>query len=393
MNSSRKSLMIISYAGVGLIVLAAVAFVGLQTVSSRNALNRLTKEAAQAVAEARARNRARPVIRGEAAPGTAWEEYSRALTSVQNANASDVQRWLDGVPGADRVKAEAVLAAHRTTLDLLRAGARKAEGTYPTEWEKGFSGAQPPLVATRNLTKIAAGQARLLMEAGKSREATDLLLDAAQFSADLGRNTVLIGELSGLASLGDVFEGLRTLPPDHDVGRALEVLEGNLPNHGDTLRNELALIGTSFAAVGRGGGAPLDWRFGFSRESMLLDAWTTLQDMVNRTAETTTKPWAEAGRVSRELETETKANGNAIVATAIPALLRSQRSSREALARLRMLRVLHGGATGLEDPFGGRLLSDGVKVWSVGADGIDGGGVGAWKPAQYGDIVLELPAR
>lgn len=385
--------MIISYAGVGLIGVAAVAFVGLQTASSRNALNRLTKEAAQAVAEAQARDRKRPVLRGEAVQGKAWTEYSRALATVQNANASDVQRWLDGVPGADRVKAEAVLAAHGPTLDFLRAGARKAEGTYPTEWEKGFNAYRPPLLATRNLTMIAAGQARLLMEAGKSREATELLLDAAQFSADLGRNTVLIGELSGLASLGDAFEGLRKLPPDPDVGRALEALERILPNHGDTLRNELAVIGTSLAEMGRGSGVPLDWRFGFSRESMLLDAWTTLQAMVHRTVETTTKPWAEAGRVSRELEAEAKASGNEIVATAIPALLRSQRSSREALARLRMLRVLHGGTTGLDDPFGGQLLSDGVKVWSVGADGIDGGGVGAWKPAEHGDIVLELPSR
>ena len=58
-----------------------------------------------------------------------------------------------------------------------------------------------------------------------------------------------------------------------------------------------------------------------------------------------------------------------------------------------MLRVLHGGAAWLDDPFGGKLLSDGAKVWSVGADGIDGGGVGAWNPASTGDIVLELPAR
>ena len=385
--------MIISYAGGGFIALAVVAFIGLHTVSSRNSLDRLTKLAAQAVAEAQARDPKRPVLRSEAVQGKAWTEYSRALSSVQNANVSDVQRWLDGVAGADRVKAEAVLAAHGTTLDFLRAGARKAEGTYPTEWEKGFNAYRPPLLSTRNLTVLAAGQARVLMEAGKSREATDLLLDAAQFSADLGRNTVLIGELSGLASLGDVFEGLRTLPPDPDVGRALGVLEGNLPHHGDTLRNELAVMGTSFVAMGRRDGVPLDWRFGFSRESMLLDAWTTLQDMVRRTAATTTKPWAEAGRVNREIEAEAKASGNALLATAIPGLLRLQRTSREALARLRMLRVLHGGATGLEDPFDGTLRSNGVKVWSVGADGIDGGGVGAWKPADYGDIVLQLPAR
>jgi hypothetical protein len=393
MTTSRSALIIISYAVVGLIGVAAVAFVGLQTVSSRNSLDRLSKGVAQAVAEGQARDGKRPVIRGEAVQGKAWTEYSQALSSVQSAGASDVRRWLDGVAGTDRVKAEAALAAHRMTLDFLRAGARKAEGAYPIEWQKGVNAYLPPLLSTRNLTAIAVGQARVLMEAGKSREATDLLLDAAQFSADLGRNTVLIGELSGLTSMGDVFDGLRNLPPDPDLGRALEILEANLPNHGETMRNELAVMGMSFVEMGRGGNGPMDWRFGFSRNSMLLDAWTTLQDMVRRTAATTTKPWGEAGRVSRELEAEAKASGNPIVANAIPGLLRSQRSSREALARLRMLRVLHGGATGLDDPFGGKLLSDGIKVWSVGADGLDGGGVGAWKPADHGDIVLQLPAR
>jgi hypothetical protein len=74
-------------------------------------------------------------------------------------------------------------------------------------------------------------------------------------------------------------------------------------------------------------------------------------------------------------------------------LSRSDRTSREGRAQLRLLRVHHGGTGGLDDPFGGKLLSDGVRVWSVGADGVDGGGAGDWKPASTGDIVLKLPAR
>jgi hypothetical protein len=62
-------------------------------------------------------------------------------------------------------------------------------------------------------------------------------------------------------------------------------------------------------------------------------------------------------------------------------------------AQLRMLRVLHGDAAGLDDPFGVKLLSDGARVWSVGADGVDSGGAGKWTPASTGDIVLKLPAR
>jgi hypothetical protein len=97
--------------------------------------------------------------------------------------------------------------------------------------------------------------------------------------------------------------------------------------------------------------------------------------------------------VGAEIQAEASGSGNQIVETMIGGLLRSHRASREGLAHLRMLRVLHGRAAGLDDPFGGKLLSDGAKVWSVGADGIDSGGAGGWKPAPTGDLVLELPAR
>jgi hypothetical protein len=98
-------------------------------------------------------------------------------------------------------------------------------------------------------------------------------------------------------------------------------------------------------------------------------------------------------RVGAEILAEARGSDNQIVENMIGGLLGSHRASREGLAHLRMLRVLHGGAAGLNDPFGGKLLSDGAKVWSVGGDGIDGGGAGAWRPAPTGDIVLELPAR
>jgi len=393
MTTSRNSLIITGWVLGVLTALAAAAFIGLQIVSSRSSMERMAKGVSEAVAEAQASDPRRPVIHGDAVQGRAWADYSRALALVQNPPVLEVRRWLDGAPGSDRAKALTVLAANAVTLDFLRAGARKAEGAYPTQWDKGIDTNLPSLLATRNLATLAVGQARVLREAGKPREAAELLLDAAQFGADLGRHTVLIGELGALAALGDVFEGLEKLPPDPEVGRALQVLEETFPDHGQTLRNEIVPIGVSFVQMGDRGGAVFGWRFGFSQEPMLLEAWTTLQKLVRRTAATTTMPWTEARRVNADIEVEARASGNTIVGSAIPGLVRSHQSSREALARLRMLRVLHGGATGLEDPFGGKLLSDGVKVWSIGTDGVDDGGSGAWKPASPGDIVLQIPTK
>src|SRR5688572_10307403 len=192
---------------VALTAFACAAFVWLQTVASRSAMERMTKRVTEVVAEAHARDPRRPVIRGKAVQGSAWAEYEQALALAKGAMVLDVRRWLDGSAAEDRTKAAAVLAANGTTLDFLRAGARKAEGAYPTQWEKGAGTDLPSLVAVRNLSTLAVGQARVFVDAGKPREAADLLLDAAQLGADLGRNTVLIGELVALSSLGDVFEG------------------------------------------------------------------------------------------------------------------------------------------------------------------------------------------
>jgi hypothetical protein len=54
----------------------------------------------------------------------------------------------------------------------------------------------------------------------------------------------------------------------------------------------------------------------------------------------------------------------------------------------------NGDVLGLDDPFGGKLLvSKGesrLKIWSVGSDGVDDGGVGEWTPGKGKDIVLEV---
>ena len=202
-----------------------------------------------------------------------------------------------------------------------------------------------------------------------------------------------MSELIALSSLGQAFEGLRRLPRDPEVGKALAVLDATFPNHGEAVLNDLTARGVTMAGWEPGHGSPAPWRFGFLQEPMLADAWATLDDMLRRIAATTTASWVEAQRVAAEIEAEVKGNRNEIVQTWVPGLLRSHRAPREGRAHLRMLRVLHGGAAGLDDPFGGKLLSDGAKVWSVGADGIDGGGAGAWKTAPTGDIVLDLPAK
>jgi hypothetical protein len=387
-DASSLRLKTIGFSLVGLVTLVVALFVWLLADASGS----WQKRAAKAVAEARARDSRRQVLRGEAMAGSAWVDYQQAIAAVTGVQVNEVTRWLSG-GAADRVKVEAILAANEKAIHFLRAGARKAEGTYPLRWEDGFRSEIPPLLAVNNLTTLAVGQARVLTEAGKTREAADLLIDTAQYGADLGRNAIIITELTGLSSLGPVFDGLRRLPPDPEVGRALAMLDATFPSHAEAVLNELAVTGMGFMNMPAGFSTSATWRFGFSGRLMIADAWTTLDDLMRQLAATTTMPCAEAQRVTATIETRATKRKNPLVANMISGLARSDRSARARRAQLRLLRVLHGGATGLDDPFGGKLLSDGGRVWSVGEDGIDAKGAGAWKPATTGDIVLELPTK
>jgi hypothetical protein len=386
MKAQRRTLRIAGFSLVGLVALTVALFVWMLYAGTGSWTTRVT----EAIAESRARDPRRPVMRGEAISGSAWTDYEQALDAVASVAIDDVRRWLDGA-ASDRANAVAILSANESALDFLRAGARKAEGAYPVQWEKG--GHVFPLVRVRNLTTLAVGRARLVMVEGKPQEAADLLLDAAQLAADLGRNATVPSELVALASLGQVFDGLKRLPPDPEVGKALAVLDSTFPSHAEAMLNDLALIGVQAIYVEPDLVTPT-WRFGFSRRLMMADAWPTLEDMIRRLAAATAAPWGEAQRVAAEIEAQARGrSSNPVVQTAVPPLFQTHRESRALRAQLRLLRALHGGATGLDDPFGDKLLFDGGKVWSVGADGIDGGGAGAWTPAPTGDIVLEVPAR
>jgi hypothetical protein len=391
MNLSRGALRTMGFLLGGLLVLTVALFVWVQNVAYTSWTTRVTS----AVDEARARDSRRPLLRGAAVPGNAWMDYEQALAAVKGVAVDDVRRWVEGAPGSDPAKAKAILAANEKALHSLRAGARKAEGGYPIQWEKGFAAGTPSLIAVRTLTTLAVGRARVLADEGKPSEAAEWLLDAAQLGADIGQKPIVLTELIALSSLKEVFDALRRLPPDPEIGRALRVLDETFPNHGDALLNDLALAGVGFmetgpAALARTTGG---WRFGFSQRLMVADAWTTLQDLTRRSAATATAPWAEAQRVAAGVRADAKSSSNEVVQIMGAELGTADRASREARAQLRMLRVLHGGAVGLDDPFGGKLLSDGARVWSVGSDGVDNGGAGTWNPASTGDIVLTLPAR
>src|SRR6185369_6263372 len=191
------------------------------------------------------RNGPRPVLRGTAVPGNAWDDYSPALVTARGMPTAVLGQYVTRGPKADRQKLEAALLAHGAALDGLRKGAMRAEGLYRTKWEDGWSANVPGLLQSQNLGNLAVCKARLLAEEGKSREASELLLDTCQFGRDLGYNQPLISEMIAIAITALALEELRDLilagkfsrEELAEIARELAILDGSFPQNSHSLMN------------------------------------------------------------------------------------------------------------------------------------------------------------
>ena len=391
-------------------VTIGVFFAWVQAAAARR-WRELEKLAPALIAEARARDPRRPPVRGEPVPGSAWTDYNQALAAIKPMSSADLGDFVTRSPKADRAKAEAAVAMYAGCLQHLAAGARRAEGTYPYAFEKGFSADLPGLLESQKLANLAASKARMLAEAGKANEAVSLLLDELWFGADIGRNTVLICEMISAAILSIGMDELKDMVRDMElkdvdwaeVGRALAVLDTILPDHGESMLNEAVSAAAGLTTQEKlgadmNGVVPNEvlfaWRYGFSTRLMVVDAMDTHVDAMRRLA-AANRTWPEAERVSKEVDGEAGRSVNLLTRVMTQGLLRSHRVGFERRAQLSLLRMAVALRAGqavpeLDDPFGAKLRSDGTKVWSLGQDGVDGGGVGAWRPAPTGDIVLQL---
>jgi hypothetical protein len=116
----------------------------------------------EAAREIRARDSKRPVLRGEALPGNAWDDYREGLASLPNWKVlSPVAEFVNQSPKADRAKALGLVELHAPALQALRRGASRSHSDRNPDWEN-----QKDLWSSRhsNFTALAAGRARFLAE-------------------------------------------------------------------------------------------------------------------------------------------------------------------------------------------------------------------------------------
>jgi hypothetical protein len=146
--------------------------------------------------EVRSRDSRRPVLRGVALDGNAWDDYRIALDTLgSKLDMSPITNVLWRTPSADRAKARAFLDRYAPALQALRSGASRSHAQLRTDWENGSDNANSKI---NHLALLAACQARVLAEEGQRREAMELLLDAAQYAEDTAFNGSFIDGLVGI---------------------------------------------------------------------------------------------------------------------------------------------------------------------------------------------------
>lgn len=382
----------------GVIVLSIVALVIWASAAGSRKFARMQERSKAHLAEVKAADMRRPVLRGMAEAGNAWDDYFLAQAELKKfAKRTKLGEIVERSPKADPEVAKEALAAHGSAIDLLRRGAGRATSRYPYEWEKGMNMPMPGFLDTQATANLAALRARALVEEGKAREAVGLLLDVCQYGRDLGGDGLMISYMIGMAILNtglrearDQFvSGKLDKAALEDLAAGLETLDGSLPRYDKILMNEALLFGGMLdeSVVGTWG----------PQRMIYADAVERTSDAMAAAGKAESMPWADAQKELQRIEAEAQKGWNPLAQMAIPAMGKSNQVGRGRRAQLRALRMAVASALGkaldLDDPFGAKMrkedLDGNLRFWSVGADGVDDGGVGDWKHDSK-DIVVEL---
>ncbi|HZE99752.1 MAG TPA: hypothetical protein VE981_22285 [Planctomycetota bacterium] len=367
-------------------------------------------------AEAAAREDLRPVLRGNPVPGNSWDDYLQAATELHRLGNDDLRLRAFvtfGRDGRDWSALNKLNEAHPTILDALRRGTHRERSRNPAIGVVA-SGIANPCLQLQGMTLLAQARARQLSSEGRYREAMELWLDLAMVGRDVEQNPpgpwMMDSEhfKEAFAGLKEMVQGPHLSQEDlTEMARELAILDTMFPSLWATLRNHQLFVRSSlvqreiFLSMGSGYRSANHWdtwRYGFSQRLMLLRGVEDIDGWVERFAGIDEGPYAEVVELGAKFSVE-RSFGNPVLRSFSPEPSSLVPKWRNLRTQLRLLRgAAHYRATGevleMPDPYGTsfRHSQKGVtlKIWSVGPDGVDDGGLGGWDSAKGKDIVLEV---
>ncbi len=336
---------------------------------------------------ARARDGRRPVLRGQ--PTTerqAWLDYDTALERIARS----------GWPGRYDHWGQSAWY-----LEALAAGARCGDGggrpvgNPDQDWLRNVT----------NLTDCAARDVDSFIELERHAEALDLASDLLTFAHDISFNATLWTHLYGLRAYRAALDRIRSLLmsptlPAHlyaEIARRLELADASFPLLDVTWANNALVARIELTAEWSGGTHDrlqgLSPILGINR--LYADAIDVIDDHARRAAALSRRPWNQAQAEADALMASVRSRWNPILSQGSFGPHAAERSLREVLARLRILRAYTAWRAthtvpDLADPFGDRIRADvgAPRFWSVGEDGFDEDGLGTWD-GRNADIVFD----
>lgn len=316
---------------------------------------------------------------GEGQAGSAFAAYDEVADALNGSFTAEDQRLLRQMRTHPETlaaeQADALLARWRPFVAAMRIGAHRLDARRPMTWSQGWSMHVHNLLALRELVNVSVIEASRMRAAGELRQATELLLDAATFGADLVRSPLLIDQMIGQAlvtiAISEAFgdDDLRALDDDAAklLAEGLRRLDDQLPLCPDLQSEALCLANQALhhwqtMTVDGAGQLPMvAWNYGFSARWAVADAVLLAAGAFARLAAGSQRPWSERQEQHRSELDALLATNNPVLQVVVPNLLSAERCAREVVTRVRLLRLavhqrLGGELPALADPLGEGLL-------------------------------------
>jgi hypothetical protein len=374
-----------------------------------------------------------PVLRGEGRDENAAPLYRKAFFGLETLDAATVDAHCSGLKPGQALSAEAAgfVDEHRAQIAAVRDATHCTRCDWEFEWEKGVAAPLPPLLSVRFLAQLTIAEGYERLAAGDAAGAAERFADVLRFGSDFHAGPLIMQMISIVVeekAIGAIADAIAfgSFPAPVRAQLAAEVAKletsGSRARLADSMRVErlqlerliLSGVGDNLTGVDADAAAFEGLRiFGNRSFALLLPDMDAFLRDVEEACQITDR--AEWDKQAAAILSRVEASRNPFVRVATPNAAAAVAFQDRLMARIRLCQTAlaledERGAGGtfpaepelLVDPCASpaklhyKLAEDrkGYKLWSVGENGKDDGGIfnrrpGEGQPGFGDDLVLE----